>query len=389
MRRLFALVIAIHALIHFLGVAKAFRFAELPQLPLTIGPWAGVLWGVAGLLLLVTVVGLSTDAPWMWAIGLLAAIVSQVAIFTAWREASAGTLANLLLLVLVFNAWRRPPEDRLDRAYGTAVARVLPARIEPVLVTELDLAPLPALVQRYLRVTGSVGRPRVVNFRAVTHGGIRGKPTEGWMSYLAVQVNTIVSPTRSYLMHARKAGIPLTVLHRYADTHAMMQVRLLDLLTMVDVQSGKDMDQSETVTVFNDRCVFAPASLIDPAIVWTVVDSAVVRAEWANGPHAISAFLRFAPSGELVDWWSDDRGGLTPDGKGVIWMRWSTPLSAYREFGGGRRLASHGEALWHAPEGTFSYITVEIDAVEVNVTAGGATAQGAPFGALVPAVAAR
>jgi hypothetical protein len=88
----------------------------------------------------------------------------------------------------------------------------------------------------------------------------------------------------------------------------------------------------------------------------------------------VTAFFRFAASGELIDWWSDDRGALAADGKTVEWMRWSTPLSEYKSFGD-RRLASHGEAVWHAKAGTYSYLTVEIEEVEVNVTgAGGAQA---------------
>jgi hypothetical protein len=145
------------------------------------------------------------------------------------------------------------------------------------------------------------------------------------------------------------------------------------------------MDRSETVTLFNDMAVFAPATLIDPAITWTVVDSEVVRGTWTNGPHTVSAFFKFATSGELIDWWSDDRGALSADGKTVEWMRWSTPLTAYKLFGD-RRLASHGEAVWHAKAGKYSYLTVEIESVEVNVTgAGSAQAVRAPTGLQVTA----
>ena len=38
------LVLIIHGLIHLLGFAKAFRFAELPQLTQPISPLVGVLW---------------------------------------------------------------------------------------------------------------------------------------------------------------------------------------------------------------------------------------------------------------------------------------------------------------------------------------------------------
>ncbi|MCU0633779.1 MAG: hypothetical protein MUE41_02800 [Gemmatimonadaceae bacterium] len=366
MRRLLAAVVLLHAAIHLLGVAKAYRLLDLPQLPITIGPIAGIWWGIAALLLTVTAIGIQREAPWMWACGLLALIVSQVAIATAWQQASAGTLVNALLFMIVFNAWRRPPADRLDRLHATAVALARPARIDARLVTEADLAPLPELVRRYLRVTGSVGRPRVENFRAITRGGIRATAADSYMPYLADQFNRIGDATRLYLMHARKLGVPVSVYHRYAEGHASMQVRALDLVQLVEAR-GDAMDKSETVTLFNDRCIFAPASLIDPSITWTVVDDSVVRATVREGTITVTAFLRFAPSGELVDFWSDDRGALGADGRSVTWMRWSTPVSVYKEFGG-RRLASRGEGRWHAPDGVFTYLTVEIESVETNVT---------------------
>jgi hypothetical protein len=372
MRRIVVAAFAIHALIHLLGVAKAFGFAELKEIPITIGPWQGVLWASAALLLLTTAWAANREVPWMWAIGLLALIVSQLAIFTAWREASAGTLVNALLFLAVLNAWRRPAADRLDRAYATAVATATPARLEAPLITEADLTPLPELVRRYVRVTGSIGKPRVVNFRAVTRGGIRAHPTDGWMPYLAEQLNTLDVSRRLYLMHARKAAVPVSVFHRYVGARATMQVRAIDLVTIVDA-AGPEMDKSETVTLFNDRSIFAPASLIDPAISWTEVDSHVVRGTWTNGPHTVTAFMKFASSGELIDWWSDDRSALSADGTSSERMRWSTPVGAYKEFNG-RRLASQGEAVWHAPSGNYTYLTVEIDEVEVNVTDAG-TAQ--------------
>ena len=79
-------------------------------------------------------------------------------------------------------------------------------------MTEADLTSLPAPVQRYLRIAGTLGQPRVISFWA-----------------------------------------------RMAGPSANMRVKAAALVSVAEA-SGPEMDQSETVTLFNDMCMFAPAS---------------------------------------------------------------------------------------------------------------------------------
>ena len=69
---------------------------------------------------------------------------------------------------------------------------------------------------------------------------------------------------------------------------ATMRIKAAALVRVVDV-SGNEMDQGETVTMFNDMCVMAPATLISPAIAWEPVDARTARASFTNAGHAIRA----------------------------------------------------------------------------------------------------
>ena len=131
-----------------------------------------------------------------------------------------------------------------------------------------------------------------------------------------------------------------------------MRVRLAGLVNVVDA-SGPELTRTETVTILNDLCFFAPSRLIDPRLSWTVVDDTRARVVFTLGPNTVSAELVFNEKGELVDFVSEDRGMLQKDGSLRV-LRWSTPLSTYRDFDGWR-LASEGEAIWHLPEGPFTY----------------------------------
>ena len=116
---------------------------------------------------------------------------------------------------------------------------------------------------------------------------------------------------------------------------------------------GTELARTETVTLLNDLCFFAPSSLLGPQFEWRAIDDSHTEVIFTNGPHTVRATLVFDGMGDLVDFISDDRGELQRDGKLVI-RRWSTPMREIREFDG-RRLPTGGEAIWHRPEGPFVY----------------------------------
>jgi hypothetical protein len=239
-------------------------------------------------------------------------------------------------------------------------------------VRDADLESLPAAIQRYLRLAGVVGQPRVLNFRARMRGQIRGGPDARWMSFAAEQYNFFNDASRFFILDAAMAGVPVRAFHRYVGGSATMRVRLASLLTIADA-SGAEMDQAETVTLFNDMCLFAPAALIDAPVRWREIDARTVAATFTNAAHTISAILTFDDNGELVDFVSDDRFASTADGKRFTRMRWSTPVRDYRTYGQ-HRVASRGEGRWHSPSGEYTYIRLEVESVEYNLTSLSSTA---------------
>jgi len=185
------------------------------------------------------------------------------------------------------------------------------------------------------------------------------------MTFTAQQYNFVDEPSRFFLMDATRSGLPVDVLHVFRGDSATMRVRLLSAFPMIDAH-GPRLTSAETVTLFNDLCVLAPGALIDPAIQWTPVDDRTARARFTVGSDTISAVLSFNDAGELVDFVSDDRLMVSGDGAEFTRLRWSTPLSDYRDFGE-RRVSSHGEGHWHPAEGgEYAYIELELVDLEVN-----------------------
>ena len=230
-------------------------------------------------------------------------------------------------------------------------------------LTESDIAHLPGPVQRYLRRAGVLGKPPVtmvhVRFQATLHSA----PGTSGMSGPAHQIDVLDPPRRLFFMTTRMKGLPVAVLRDYRPEEATMRARAARLADVVSV-SGAELARTETVTFLNDICVFAPSALVRPEFEWTAIDETQAGVTFAAGPHTVAATLVFSAEGDLVDFASDDRGELQPDGSLRV-RRWTTPLSDYREFDG-RRLPTHGEAVWHRQDGPFTYGTFDVHDVTFN-----------------------
>jgi len=363
----FAVILVVHGLIHLLGFAKAFGLAQLPQLTRPIAPWLGVLWLLATLLFLAAAAALFMWPRWWWVIGAWAIVVSVILIVPSWSDAKFGVLGNLIVLIgVVFGFLAQGPVS-LRAAYERDVDRAL-SRFSPAQrISDADLAHLPDPVQRYLRAAGVVGQPRVRNLYVRMHGRIRRARDARWMALAAEQYNFIDEPARLFYLNASMLSIPVQGYHRYIGPSATMTVKAAALIRVVDV-SGPEMDQGETVTMFNDMCVMAPATLIEPAIRWEPVDDRTARAYFTNAGHTIRAELSFNDIGDLTNFWSDDRYQTSSDGRSVKKVRWSTPLAGYRAFGP-FHLASGGEAHWHEAGRDYAYIELTLDDVQYNVRA--------------------
>jgi len=347
-------ILVVHALIHALGFAKAFELAPATQLTIPISRPMGLIWLAASSLLLASSVALLAAPRWFWLLAIAAATVSQVAIVASWRDARFGTALNVLtVLAGVYGAVAWGPFG-LRAEYEARVARNLPRLAQQPVLSDAELAPLPAAVQRYLRYVGVVGHPQVQGFRVRFQGRIRSGPNAPWMTFSGEQHNFVRPPKRFFSMQARMNGLPVEALHAYDESGARMRVKLLSLFPVVDA-GGTDFTRTETVTLLNDLCIMAPAALIEPQIRWRELDARSVEATYSNGSHTVRAVLVFDESGALVNFWSDDRPALSADGKTFVPQRWSTPVGGYRSQGP-FRLASRGEGRYGVATGEYAYI---------------------------------
>jgi len=359
MKYLFATILFIHGAIHLMGFAKAFGYGE--NLPLSIGisRGSGILWLVAFLLFAISGVAFLCKADWWLWIGMAAALLSMGLIITVWNDAKFGSIANIIILVvavLTLTSLRFGTKFKNDVVQNLERTHML----KPENLTESDLLPLPEPVQQYLRYAGVVNKPKVKNFRVVFEGEMRSKGKD-WFPFTTVQYNFSDEPTRLFFMKGKMFGLTVPGYHRYSEAKATMDIRLFGLFSVVN-ESGAVLDKTETVTLFNDMCLLAPATLIDKRIQWTPIDNKSVAATFTNQGISITAILYFNGNGQLINFRSNDRTAL-PENKQYPF---TTPVYEYRTINN-RNVVSNGDAVYDYPDGKFVYGKFRLKGIAYNV----------------------
>lgn len=361
LKYIFAFVTLTHGLIHFMGFSKAYNYGNITQISKYISKSTGSIWFFTAVLFIIAIIlFLLKNERWIY-FGIVATVVSQILIISVWKDAKYGTIINIIILfvAIVFYA-----THHFETAFKKDVKRytALTNFLNNDILTEADIISLPIPVQKYIRYAGALNKPKLKNMKIVFDGEMREKGKD-FFKFTSEQYNFFDYPTRLFFMKAEMYALPLSGYHCYQQATASMQIKLLGLINVVNIK-GTAMNKAETVTVFNDMCLMAPASLIDKRIEWTAIDSLSTKATFTNGINKIAATLYFNELGQLINFVSDDRYAVGD----MKQYRFSTPVKNYIEKDG-RKLMSYGETIWHYPDGEFVYGKFKLKRIEYNVTA--------------------
>lgn len=235
-------------------------------------------------------------------------------------------------------SWRRDVQEQQQHQQPAA----------PDILTQQDIQHLPPPVQTYLHYAGVTGKPKVHSMRVVIDVAMREKGKD-FFHAVSEQYNFFEEPTRLFFMKATMFGIPIYGYHHYIREKAVMDIRFAGLFSIVK-KAGPVMDRAETVTLFNDMCLMAPATLIDKRIQWETIDSNTVKAVFTNHSISVTAVLYFNEQGQLVNFVSNDRTEINT----MQQLPFSTPVHRYKNLHG-FNLFEQGDGVWTYPDGPFVY----------------------------------
>lgn len=104
MKILIAILLLLHAILHLMGLVKAFYSDFFPTLSRNISKSEGMLWLVSFIVLVLALIFFLTNARYWPILAICGALLSQFLITLNWKDAKYGTILNLLILAVSFPA---------------------------------------------------------------------------------------------------------------------------------------------------------------------------------------------------------------------------------------------------------------------------------------------
>lgn len=229
------------------------------------------------------------------------------------------------------------------------------SREEVRLVGEELLVGLPEPVQRYLRVTGVVGKPFVRRVHLRQRGRMqlgRGLP---WVPLEAEQWYAVQPP--GFVWNGSLFAGPLPVVRArdlYRAGEGQMLIKAGAALTVADAR-GEELDQGEMIRYLNEMMWF-PSAFLEDNVSFAPVDSTSARVTLSDHGRRVTATMFFDADGRLSEFVGQRYAG------GEL-ATWSVPVLAYGELAG-LQLPTRCKAVWKLARGDQEYIDVTVTELE-------------------------
>jgi hypothetical protein len=263
----------------------------------------------------------------------------------------------LTVLVAAFNTYRfnRKVAGEIDAIFASQ------PQGDGEILTDAEIESLPPPVQKHLRYSGAVGRPKMTSARVQQTGRIRTAPEQPWMEFTAEEYYTTDPP--QFLWHAKANlfGIPLPIRDRLYQGEGEILGKVAATIP-VAVGSGPEMTQGSMLRYLNE-VMFFPSAFVSGFITWEAIDETSARSILRHDGLQVSAVWYFDDEGRIVNMVAE-RYYSHPDGSYSM-ETWETPITDYAEFDG-IRIPSTGVGTWKLYSGDFTYVEIEIQEIEYN-----------------------
>ena len=361
MKILFTVLLLLHGLLHFIGFAKAFKLASLPQLELHMSRSLGMLWLIAGIIFLGVVVLFLLDKKYWPFFALAGVIISQSLIIISWQDTKFGTILNTLILIVSIPALGNFHfKDMLKNEKETFRKELTEPGKE--VVTMENVQSLPPAVIKWLETAGVIGKPEISYGHLKQTGEMRTSPDGNWMSFEAQQVVNLENP--SFIWDTEVKMAPLITLHgrdKLMNGNGEMLIKLLSLVPVVDEDPGEKMNTGAMLRFLGEICWFPSAALCE-FITWEETGRYTAKATLRIGQTEVSGDFTFNGAGDMESFEALRYYGGGEEAKQEIWF---IKALEYREFSG-YRIPAKCAVTWKLPEGDFNWLNLEITSIEFN-----------------------
>lgn len=361
MKIVFGIILLFHSLIHLLGFLKAFGIVEIRQLQLGISRPLGFLWLLCVFLFLYVLFLFLLNRPWWPFFALAAVIISQSLIILAWQDAKFGSIINLIILLVSIPAlgsfyFQKKTEKEVKEL-------VQPNEETGGIITKEDIKALPDMVQKWMKNSGVIGKPRVHVLRLKQEGRMKTKPEGNWMPFMAQQYFNVKDP--GFIWTTRvESGFPIYLDGRDKLLYGKgeMLIKLLSLFPVVNERDNSKID-SGTAQRFLAEISWFPSAALNENITWEELKDNLVRANLDLYGNKVSGVFKFSEHGEPISFETQRFYGGKVNSKKETWI---IEMLSFKEFSG-YKIPNKCKLTWKLPDGDFTWLELEVTEIDYNI----------------------
>lgn len=228
-------------------------------------------------------------------------------------------------------------------------------------IKEEDLQLLPAVVQKWLRSTGVVGKERITRVRIKQKGKLRTSPEADWKPFTAEQYVNYLKPAFLWQAKIKMAPFLFTYgLDKYLDGQGKMRIRFSVLFKIVNA-TGSEINQGSLLRYLAE-IMWQPGAAISEYIEWEEIDERSARAVMSYRGVSAGGIFTFDQEGRATGFTASRY--REQDGKYSL-DEWQVQVSHYQEFEN-ISIPAQGQISWMLPEGEFQWMQLEITQLSLS-----------------------
>jgi len=362
MKILFMIILLIHGLIHLLGFLKAFLLAELNEITNPVSKPLGLLWLSAALILVLSGVFIFLKNPLWWLFAIIGVLISQVLIILFWKDSLYGTLPNILILTISLIAWAHYDFDKKIKSEVSSILGKVPKEIPSEISVE-DISPLPEPVQKWLKVSGVIGKSAIQSVYMTQKYQIKLKPEQkNWYPAFTKQYATVMDPAFVWLAEIEMMpAISAFGRDKFINGEGEMVFKLLSVFAVANDGPNPQINEA-ALQRFLGEMVWYPSAALSDYIDWKDLDPQTAKATMTLGGLSGTGEFNFDDDGHVRSFSALRYQGSGPEAKRLEWI---VQVTSRKEFEG-IIVPSSGEVTWKLESGDWTWAKFDIEDYRLN-----------------------
>jgi hypothetical protein len=360
MKTMLIVLIVIHGIIHSLGFTKAFNLATIKELTLSIPKFAGVIWLITSLLLIIAGIVNVFENKYWWLPAFIAVLLSQILIVYFWKDSKFGTIPNIIILIAAIVGYANYNfQQMVDAEIQHMLSKVDYSRNSKV--SENNISHLPNAIQQWITASGTIGKPLINSVKLRQIALMKMKPEqEEWYEAEAMQYFTTEHPAFIWQVKMRMMSI-LQIIGRdkLENGKGEMLIKLLGLIPVVDTKDNYKLNTG-TIQRYLGEIVWFPSAALSENITWEGIDDSAAKATLKlNGTSGTGTFY-FDNNGLFKKYSAQRYFGGEEDSKLEEWV---ITVQESKEYNG-VVIPNKMTATWKLDSGDWDWLKIDITEIE-------------------------